>query len=1421
MINPASIPPLLAYLAAFDYRSMHLDKSGAALSSFLFRPHRALLICALCALPCAQFSLAQSAVEPWKAPHFSVEPKALYEAASAVAAPEGANVSILVEDESYTFDEAGRIAHVWHVVYKVLTQKGAEGWDSLSVSWEPWHEARPVIKVRVIAPDFSVHPLDPNAITEKPAREGDYKIYSDGKRLHAPFPAIAPGVVVEEEFTGSETEPFFASGRVGQISFGRERIPVAHSSVVLDAPAALPLRFGNLLLPDLKPARAEAHGRVTLTFELGPMEGFEPREPNLPPDVARFPELRFSTGVSWQSIAAAYAKIVDEHAAPAAVQPIVDKLIAGKKSSAEKEAALIDYLDREVRYTGIEFGEAAIMPHDPAETLGHKYGDCKDKATLLVTMLRAAGIPAYVALLDAGSRMDVPADLPGMGSFDHAIVYVPGNPKHGEPALWIDATDRYARLGQLPPDDQGRLALIARAETTALAKTPEATSKENVIQESRELDLAENGPANASEITRPMGVFESHYRSYYADKPDKETREGLTGYVKSQYIAEKLVSAERTDPADLSRQFELTLKCEKAKRGYTGLDGAQAAIRLDGLFQRLPDELKKREDADEKKKQDDKDKPKKPRTADWWLNESSSVEWNYRIVPPDGLVPKELPADTTIQVGPALLTEKFSTEKDGVVAARLIFDTVKRRYTVAEATELRNKVAELIAGPAILVNFESKGAALLHGGKVGEALAAYRSLIALHPKEAVHHLQMANVLLEAGMGEAARAEAREAVKLDPNSAVAERVLAYILKHDLVGRNLRPGSDLNGAAEAFRAALKLEPDDHETQGNLAILLEYDPAGRRYGEHSKMKEAIAEYQKLGQDKLEELGVKNNLAFALFYGGDPAGAIKAAQNLNPQPTALIAASEALLHGSKAGLAEANKRASDDSAFKDSARTAGEMLMKIRQYPLAADFLEAGAAGDNAAQTMGLARVLRSARRHQDIHFDNTPADQVKRAFLLTMDPEVTEAKLEVVLSRNALAVLKNEDEKEKKSTLEAGKKMNSWLARDDSSMDVEVDYRLQEFEPKGEGSDDLGYREKVQYTNGAKETFFVVKEDGQYKILDSDDKPNSIALEMLDRIKAGDLKGAKALLDWLREDMQKQGGDDPLGGPVFPYFWTKGQAADARKMKLAAAAILAGAKPTAPQEVAILEEALKDASATDREKTNIQLALAVGYATLDNCAKLLEVTSALLKQEPESSRVFWWKSWALTGLGRYDEAMALSDERLKLLEGDEDALRRKMFTEFEHGNITAARGWAQKLIDQGKENANLLNTSAWFALYTGKVDEADIAMSIKSTQLAKDNAHILHTLACLYAEVGKTKEARDLLLRSMDDLNLDEPNDDYWYALGRIAEQYGEREIAITDYRKLEKPKEVLEISESSWRLAQMRLKAMNAESAAPAK
>lgn len=283
--------------------------------------------------------------------------------------------------------------------------------------------------------------------------------------------------------------------------------------------------------------------------------------------------------------------------------------------------------------------------------------------------------------------MDVPAELPGMGLFDHAIVYVAGSPD-----LWIDATDEFARPGQLPTSDQGRLALVVRPETTSLVRTPEASSQDNLLAEFREVHLAEYGPARIIERTQPHGSSESSYRRSYADKQNKTTQDNLTSYVKSQYLAEKLDKLDRSDPDDLSHQFELVLESDRAKRGFTDLEIAVAAIRLDGLFYRLPVELRERQKNDS---DTNAQKSKAKRMTDYQLPEAFATEWHYTVTPPTGFRPKPLPKNMEFRLGPGLLTEKFSSDPDNTVHANLRFDTVKRRLNVDEAAELRERIAQI------------------------------------------------------------------------------------------------------------------------------------------------------------------------------------------------------------------------------------------------------------------------------------------------------------------------------------------------------------------------------------------------------------------------------------------------------------------------------------------------------------------------------------------------------------------------------------------------------------------------------------------------------------------------------------------------------------------------------------------------------
>lgn len=103
----------------------------------------------------------------------------------------------------------------------------------------------------------------------------------------------------------------------------------------------------------------------------------------------------------------------------------------------------------------------------------------------------------------------------------------------------------------------------------------------------------------------------------------------------------------------------------------------------------------------------------------------------------------------------------------------------------------------------------------------------------------------------------------------------------------------------------------------------------------------------------------------------------------------------------------------------------------------------------------------------------------------------------------------------------------------------------------------------------------------------------------------------------------------------------------------------------------------------------------------------------------------------------------------------------------------------------------------------------------------QLAENDAAYLHTLGCVYAELGKTKEARDVLLQAMETRHLIQPDENYWYAFGRIAEQYGESDIALADYRKVSVPVDKSKIWYSTYQLAQNRIALLKTPSAAAGK
>src|SRR5579872_2188592 len=460
--------------------------------------------------------------QPWEGKPFSVDAKEMLKAAGTITAAKDADVETLYSASRYVFAANG--SHTWtrHSIYRIVNQAGTQDLNKMQVEYQPWHNKRPELRARVISPDGTVHELDPKTITEGPAKdEDDEEIFTDDRRVRAPLPAIAPGVIVEEFITIEEDKPSFEWGLVFRDYF-QSGYPIHHRRLEVDAPSSMDLHFITQLLPKATTEKNASNGRTAWIYTNEFMEATKDIENFTPPEVALYPAVQFTTGTSWADLAKHYNQAVDEKIASSDLKAIVTKTVPGKDTREEKITALMAWLHQEIRYTGIEFGQAAYIPVTPAETLKRKFGDCKDKSTFLVAMLRAAGIPANLALLETGPGPDLLSELPGMGIFDHAIVHVPGSPE-----FWIDATAEYMPLGVVPSADQGRKALIISTETTGLTMISESKSSENVTSELREFYLAEDGPSRVVETVSVKGGLESEYRGYYDDSNKKDVKKSL------------------------------------------------------------------------------------------------------------------------------------------------------------------------------------------------------------------------------------------------------------------------------------------------------------------------------------------------------------------------------------------------------------------------------------------------------------------------------------------------------------------------------------------------------------------------------------------------------------------------------------------------------------------------------------------------------------------------------------------------------------------------------------------------------------------------------------------------------------------------------------------------------------------------------
>src|SRR5262249_11893551 len=742
------------------------------------------------------------------------------------------------------FDAEGRRTLTWRRVYRVLDAKAVtKDYSDAWAYWSPWYQERPELRARVIGPDGTVRELDPATISESPVSQIAQDLYSDTRVLVAPLPGFVTGAVVEVLSRTVDSSAPFRSGYGVRLE-PSEFVPVRRFRVTLQTPRATPFRHA-LRGIDIPVQVREEGGNRLVSFDAGPLAALNHDEKNIPRG-ERGPTFGFSLASSWQAAATEYAQLVDQKLAQDDLRADARRVIGDAKTREEAVDRLLRWM-KDVRYSGVELGNAAYLPRSPRETLARGFGDCKDLATLMVGMLRAVGRKASVALLHV-QRSDVDDDLPGLNRFDHAIVRV-----DGATPLWVDPTQPEHVAGTIPWSDRGRQALVADARTTKLELIPPLPSSQNLLKLDVDVRLADSGPGVVRQTTEAHGIFQTFLR-YVMRGDSKPRREAAERAFKSRYDAETVTAYEEgaCGPGEPCRSV---IEGSGSKKATTGDLEASAVVAAFMPFETISDELR----------HDDSRAGAQVRTLPFEAP-PMVMEVRYHVVPPAGFKVRALGTPISQSLGPGSYTISGKALADGSVEEVIRLDTVKPLYTAEEVAAFRKATNALRLDSQQRIAFDSEVALAIKEGKTVEGVQRARALASAHPKVGAHQARLARALLEAGFGDEARDAARQGTLLAPTDPAAWRGLGFALEHDMLGRRLHPPFDRQGAIDAYRKAKSLAAE-RETVSELAWLLDHGTDGDRWSAGASLEAAGEEYAAFSELTRSHIGDPYHLA-SLFY-------------------------------------------------------------------------------------------------------------------------------------------------------------------------------------------------------------------------------------------------------------------------------------------------------------------------------------------------------------------------------------------------------------------------------------------------------------------------------------------------------------------------------------------------------------------------
>ncbi|MEE9293534.1 MAG: DUF3857 domain-containing protein [Phycisphaerae bacterium] len=459
--------------------------------------------------------------------------------------PRSDSVLLLDELVAQLFDD-GSTTFRLHQAVKVLDENGREQWTRVRLP----NAANRVERAVVIQPDGSE--VEAASMTNS--------------SIH--FAQLQPGSIVDFVVTGYAPANDWISREYSETFFLQSPDPMLVSRFVLLTPPSKPVN--TWVQGDVVQYRTEEfQGQTVHIWEAHDVPRIR-EEPNRPPLIDLCAQVRVSTIGDWDDIARwEHSLIKEQFEADHDLRERARSLTAGLVNTRDKVRALANFVAQDIQYRIVRGGIFGYKPNKAANVLHNAWGDCKDKATLLITMLNVLDVDARYATLrtrDVGTLVEqIPSN-----QCNHAIVYVPDS-GDGQGGLWVDGTALEHGIDALPWTDQDVAAMVwDQAGHMSLMRTPLEPPENTVSSMTFQVALRSDGRADVQGTWVTTGQIAAGLRSAF--KQAGQRGERLTQLLNSFAPGSTLTDYTFSDLQNRDAPVEITMRFASSSYAVAGGD---------------------------------------------------------------------------------------------------------------------------------------------------------------------------------------------------------------------------------------------------------------------------------------------------------------------------------------------------------------------------------------------------------------------------------------------------------------------------------------------------------------------------------------------------------------------------------------------------------------------------------------------------------------------------------------------------------------------------------------------------------------------------------------------------------------------------------------------------------------------------------